>query len=216
MRILALSDIHGAYAKVKEILSREIMYDLVLISGDVTTHGTPTEATAALKQFQVHGKPVFSIAGNMDSIEIDDALSAMGCSLNGKGILIGDIGFFGVSAAPLSPIHTPYEISENEISQRAMAGWESVKNARWKVFVPHAPPYETKLDRMFLGKHVGSTAVRTFIEKNKPDVVVCGHIHEARGTDILGSTLMINCGSAAQGNYAMIDIGNTVEMENRR
>ena len=69
---------------------------------------------------------------------------------------------------------------------------------------------------MFLGKHVGSTAVRTFIEKNKPDVVVCGHIHEARGTDILGSTLMINCGSAAQGNYAMIDIGNTVEMENRR
>jgi Icc-related predicted phosphoesterase len=214
MRILAFSDIHGAYQKVEDILQREKNYNLIIISGDVTTHGNPGEAKEAVKQFQSHYRPILAVAGNMDTPEIDEALIEIGCSVNGKGLVIEDIGFFGVSAAPFSPLHTPYEISEDEILRRANAGWNDVSNARLKVFIPHAPPFRTKLDRIFLGKHVGSTAVRTFIEKNKPNIVVCGHIHEARGTDMLNSSQMINCGSAARGCYAMIEIGEAITIEN--
>jgi uncharacterized protein len=215
MRILALSDIHGAYAKAKEILVRETSYNLILISGDVTTHGSAAEAEGAIRQFQTFGKPLLVVSGNMDSPEIDDVFTRRGCSLNAKGVVIGEVGFFGVSAAPLSPLHTPYEISEDEILRRAESGWNDVKNARWKVFVPHAPPYKTKLDQMFLGKHVGSIAIRTCIDKYQPDVVVCGHIHEARGTDTLGVSQMINCGPAAKGYYIVIEIGETITVENR-
>jgi uncharacterized protein len=215
MRILALSDIHGAYAKVEEILVRETAHDLLLISGDVTTHGSPAEAEGAIKKFQTYGKPILVISGNMDSPEIDDAFTRIGCSINAKGIIIGDVGFFGVSAAPFSPLHTPYEISENEILRRAESGWNDVKSARWKVFVPHAPPYKTKLDQIFLGKHVGSTAIRSVIDTYQPDVVVCGHIHEARGSDTLGVSRIINCGPTAKGYYIVIEIGETITMENR-
>jgi hypothetical protein len=110
-------------------------------------------------------------------------------------------------------MHTPYEISEEEIKKRAEAGWLEVQAARWKIFVPHAPPQKTKLDRIFLGKHVGSTAVREFIEQYQPDVVICGHIHEARGVDSLGKATMVNCGAAGKGYYAIIEIGNTVDVQ---
>lgn len=216
MRIITLSDIHGNYTKIEEILRHETGYDLILISGDITTHGTPTEVKEAFKHFQSYGVPILSVAGNMDTPEIDNTLTAIGCSINGLGLIIKDIGFFGVSAAPYSPLHTPYEISEEEVLRRANIGWNEVKHARWKVFVPHAPPYETKLDRTFFGKHVGSISIRNFIEKNKPNIVVCGHIHEARGTDTIGSTQMINCGSAAKGYYGIIEINeNTLHVENR-
>ncbi len=112
-------------------------------------------------------------------------------------------------------MHTPYEIAEGEIKRRAEIGWAKVQAARWKVFVPHAPPSGTKLDRTFLGKHVGSTAIRDFVERTQPDVLLCGHIHESRGIDTLGKTQMVNCGAASQGKYAVLDIGDEVVIELR-
>jgi putative phosphoesterase len=215
MRILAISDIHGSFESAERILEQETAYDLVLLCGDLTTHGMPQEVEKALRQFQSHGVPVLAVAGNMDSTDIDAVLDDEDCSINGTGRIMQDIGFFGVSAAPLSSLHTPYEISEQEILRRATSGWNDVKDAHRKVFVPHAPPRKTKLDRTFLGSHVGSTSVRAFIEQYKPDVVVCGHIHEARGVDAFGQVQMINCGPAAKGYYAVIEIGEVIRVENR-
>jgi Icc-related predicted phosphoesterase len=42
---------------------------------------------------------------------------------------------------------------------------------------------------------VGSTAVRTVIEKYQPMLGIHGHIHESRGTVKIGRTLCINPGS---------------------
>ena len=57
------------------------------------------------------------------------------------------------------------------------------------VFLFHAPPYRTHLDRAALdGRmvehvpvdvHVGSVAIRRFLEARGPAVAMCGHIHEA-------------------------------------
>ncbi len=57
------------------------------------------------------------------------------------------------------------------------------------VFLFHAPPYQTNLDRAALdGKiidhapldvHVGSIAIKKFIEKKKPAVTLHGHVHES-------------------------------------
>jgi hypothetical protein len=128
-------------------------------------------------------------------------------------VVIGEVGLCGVSSCPPTPFRTPYEISEEEILRRAESGWEAVRSARWKVFVPHAPPARTSLDRTWSGLHVGSRAVREFIERRAPDLVICGHIHEARGTERLGQTLIVNCGAAGQGCYALADIGEAVSAE---
>jgi Icc-related predicted phosphoesterase len=209
LKVLAFADIHGSYDKVDEILAK-VSADVVVIGGDITTMGTPPEARTAIEGWKKLGHPLLAIAGNMDPPEIDGVLEASGVSINGRGVKIGDVGFFGVSASPFSPLHTPYEISEEEVAKRIEAGYRAVKDAGVKVFVPHAPPVNTKVDKVFLGKHVGSTSVREFIEREQPDVVICGHIHEARGQDTIGRSKIVNCGAAGKGYYAVIDIGKEI------
>ena len=215
MQLLAFTDIHGSHEKVKKIIERETKADAVIVGGDLTTWGKLSDAEEALASIRSAGKPVFAVAGNMDSPEFDAFFEKESVSVNGKGIRFHEAGIFGVSGSPPTPMHTPYEISEEEIGQRAEQGWKDVAGARWNIFVPHAPPRDTKLDKILLGRHVGSTAVRAFIEQHQPDVVVCGHIHEARGVDSIGKTQIVNCGQAGKGYYAIIRLEATVSIEVR-
>lgn len=215
MRILAFTDIHGSYDRIVEILSKEAAFDAVIVGGDLTTHGTVNEATNAIRRFQEFGKPLFAVAGNMDLPSFDALYESLGVNINAKGAVLAETGFFGIAGSPFTPMHTPYEISEEEIRRRADAGWRDIQALRWKVFVPHAPPHNTHLDKILLGKHVGSRAVRTFVEEKQPDVLVCGHIHESRGLDTLGKTRMVNCGAAGRGFYASIELGETITIELR-
>jgi hypothetical protein len=110
-------------------------------------------------------------------------------------------------------MHTPYELEEIDIAERAMEGWKDAMAYRTTIFVPHAPPAKTSVDKIASGHHVGSSAVRTFIEKRKPTLVVCGHIHESRGIDSIGPTTIVNCGPALSGNYALIQAGEKLSVE---
>ena len=206
MKILAISDIHGKYKAAVEIIRTE-RPDALIIGGDLTTVGTMKEASDALAVFRAECPELLVVAGNMDLPEHDDMFFQMGVSINGRGRTIGDVGFFGVSGAPLSKMKTPYEIAEERILSLARSGYREVKEARIKIFVPHAPPYGTRLDIIHAGYHVGSTAVREFVEEHPVDVVVCGHIHEGRGIDSIGETRIVNCGLAGHGHYAIIVAG---------
>jgi hypothetical protein len=140
----------------------------------------------------------------MDPPSLDGLFLERGLTLDARGVTVGDVGFHGVSGGPLSPLHTPNELSEEEILRRAEQGWQQVREARTRVFVPHAPPSRTKLDRIWTGQHVGSTAVRRFVEERVPDLCVCGHIHESRGVDRIGQTIVVNCGEGGKGHYALL------------
>ena len=210
MRIVALSDIHGAYGEMERIISSEDDLDLVILAGDITTNGDKRELAKGLDVVRKQRVPFLAVCGNMDPPVLEEVLLAERASINGRGAVVGGVGFFGVSAAPHSFLHTPNEISEEEIRRCAEAGWKEVSTARRKIFVPHAPPARTKIDKTFLGAHVGSSAVREFIEVYQPDAVLCGHIHEARGTDSIGTTQVVNCGAAAKGYYAVIEVGETL------
>ena len=215
MKILALTDIHGSYDKMHAIIASHPEVDVIVLGGDVTTYGTPEEITGAINQAKRSGKTVLAVCGNMDPPDLEPALVSVGISLNGRGVVFNGVGFFGVSACPFSPLHTPNEISEDEVMRRSEAGWKDVGSAKWKVFVPHTPPVNTKLDRIVSGKNVGSTSIRAFIEKHQPDVTICGHIHESHGTDTIGRTQIVNCGSASQGRYALVDIGEKIVIQTK-
>ena len=64
----------------------------------------------------------------------------------------------------------------------------------------------TACDRLASGEHVGSTVIRTFIEGEQHDLVLCGHIHESRGTDTIAAAQIINPGPASAGHYALVEI----------
>ena len=210
MRIAVLTDIHGAYDRASELI-RHAGADIVVIGGDLTTVGSVREAETAVDRYAAITPHLFCIAGNMDLPAHDEMFARKGISLKGKGVVIGEVGLFGASAAPLSPLHTPYERREEELYAEMEAGYLQVRHAAVRILISHAPPYGSKCDIIHAGYHVGSTAVRDFIEDRKPDAAACGHIHEGRGTDMLGKTAVMNCGTASNGYYGLITIGETIE-----
>lgn len=204
MRIAAFTDVHNRFEVVAEALRRAGPVDVAVIGGDITTNGTPADVHRALALWQPLVPRLLAVAGNVDSPAIDELLAERHASLNGHCQTLDDVAFFGCSASQTS-IGTPYEIPEAEIAARIDRGFEKVPTGTIPVFVPHAPPYRI-LDRTWCLAHAGSHAVREFIDHHQPPLVICGHIHEARGQAKLGKSLVVNCGSAANGHHAFIEL----------
>ncbi|HEU5098467.1 MAG TPA: metallophosphoesterase [Roseiflexaceae bacterium] len=81
----------------------------------------------------------------------------------------------------------------------ALAALARQSDPRRTVYVCHSPPANTPLDQMPRGRHVGSKALRAFIEQHAPPLTLHGHIHESpamsgRYAARLGRTWSINPG----------------------
>jgi len=67
------------------------------------------------------------------------------------------------------------------------------------LFVLHSPPRGTRCDMIAAEQHVGSRAIRAFVERYQPPLVLSGHIHESPRVsssyrDTIGRTLIVNPG----------------------
>jgi Icc-related predicted phosphoesterase len=212
MNIAYLVDVHDRFEAVPQALTQIGAVDLLLIGGDITTAGTPEQAARAIEQWRPLAPRLLAVAGNMDSPEIDARLAELGVALDGRGHRFGDVGVFGVSASPRSPLHTPYELEDDELVRRLEAGFAEVRECRVRILCPHAPPANTTCDRLPSGEHVGSGVLREFIEREQPDVVLCGHIHEARGIDEIGAARIVNPGPVRDGHYVVVDVDDAVSV----
>lgn len=212
VRVAYLVDVHDRFAAVPEMLRETGAVDLLVIGGDITTAGTPDDAERAVEGWRILVPRLLAVAGNMDSASIDDRLDELGVALDRRGTVFGEVGIFGVSAAPVSGLGTPYELSEDELARRIDSAFEQVAASSLRIFCPHAPPRGTACDRLEDGRHVGSEAVRTFVEREQPDLVLCGHIHQSRGADTIGRSRIINPGPASAGHYALVETGPELEL----
>jgi Icc-related predicted phosphoesterase len=213
MKLLCFSDLHGDSGWLSSILQDAGPVDLVLLAGDITHFGTPNIAESLVRQATRDGGPVLAVAGNCDSPEIDLRLTSLQVSLFGRGTVVNGVGFYGLSAMPPWTGHM-YELTEEEIAATLEQGAAEVSAER-QVIVSHPPPHGTQVDRTRKGQHVGSRSLRDWIERTSPTLVVCGHIHEARGIDRIGPTKIVNCGPAFQGCYAIVELDETVQVELR-
>lgn len=101
-----------------------------------------------------------------------------------------------LEAAPAREFFAAHESIEEMLSQAPQA-------QRDLVFVSHPPPAQTSLDPLPEFGHVGSVAVRRFIETTQPVLSLHGHIHEApresgHYTERLGRCLCVNAGQERQ------------------
>lgn len=215
MLIAYVVDVHDRFHAVVEALAEIGPVDVLVVGGDITTFGTPNDAERAVALWGPLAPRLLAVAGNCDSPAIDERLVELGVSIDGRGATVEGVGFFGASAAPYSPLDTPHEVPDEELGRRAEAGLAEVADARVRIFCPHAPPYGTACDRLRSGEHVGSPALRAVVEREQPELALCGHIHEARGMDEIGSTRIVNPGPVAAGHYALVavDDGVTVTLD---
>jgi Icc-related predicted phosphoesterase len=216
MRMVCLTDLHGDTQALDRILADAGPADVVLLGGDITSFGTPNTAEFLVRRAMEHCLHLLAVAGNCDSAAIDERLASLGVSLFGRGVKLQGVGFYGVSAMP-PWTGTMYELSEDEIAASLGAGRRQLTppQPEREVVLSHTPPRGTRLDRTRRGEHVGSVAVRQFIERVQPALVLCGHIHEARGIDRIGATTIVNCGPAFDSQYAVAEIDADVQVELR-
>ena len=81
----------------------------------------------------------------------------------------------------------------------ALAGLVARTEPAETVFVLHSPPRDTRCDMIGAGAHVGSRAIRAFVERHQPPLVLAGHIHESPRVsssyrDTIGRTVAVNPG----------------------
>lgn len=203
MKIIHFTDFHGRKLKNPDLLQA---VDLVLISGDITDFGGEREAREVLEPFLDKNFLTLAVPGNCDNKDVNNYLAKNGMNIFGKIKEYREAIIGGLGGGNPSPFYTPQEYPENTIKEFT----EKIKNLGDKgkkisILVTHTPPYNTKVDKVFLGKHIGSKIVRRFIEEKKLDLVLTGHIHEAKGVDKIGNTIIINPGPAPK-HYAVIEI----------
>lgn len=78
------------------------------------------------------------------------------------------------------------------------------------IIVSHGPPYGYG-DENTLGHHCGSHQLLAAIDRVKPRLVVCGHIHDAAGTYRHMNTLIVNA-SVVDEMYRLVRPATMIEM----
>ena len=216
MRLVCCGDIHMAFRAIERLGSELATADLAILTGDLTNFGDPPDAARVVAAVRAHCPVVLAVTGNLDMPWTIDALRAEGISLHGEGRRFGDLGIFGCGGSNITPMDTPTELEEDEIAAVLARGHATVADAPRRLMICHTPPFDTRLDRLMNGRPVGSPAVRAFIERETPDVAVVGHIHEGRGVDHVGQTMVLNAGALRDGGYVVIeDDGRTLHAELR-
>jgi len=196
LKILAVADIHGAQYRLNLVLKNIERHspDLVVVCGDITQFGPWSVAKNFLNQIPVE---TLAITGNIDTPEVTkgiDESKSIGIEL--KRVVKKGIPFVGTNGFDYTQIDV--------INSKKLLDGESV-------LVSHVPPYGTQ-DKIFMGKHGGSKELRGIVDKFKPRLVLCGHIHEDPGVIQIGETIVVNCSMGKRGEGAIVDIGEKISI----
>jgi len=190
LKVLAASDLHGDSREVMRLAERaeKENVDLVVLCGDLTS---PLETQNIIKPFKDKGKRVLLVTGNHESLFVGDLLADIYNvkNLHGKYAKYYDVGFFGCGAANVGID----ALSDSEAFDILKKGFYYVKDSGKKIMVTHVHPSGTIVDKMF--PNWGSKGVKKAVDILQPDLLLCGHVHEAAGVeDLIGKTKVINVG----------------------
>jgi len=113
-----------------------------------------------------------------------------------------DAKLISVGYSNKTPFYTPRELEEPELLAKLEDLAQLANTTERLILNVHVPPYKCSRLDLCLNPmnpsetiHVGSTAVKTFIENTQPLVDFVGHVHEGKGNAKIGRTYIFNPGS---------------------
>ncbi|HXF00494.1 MAG TPA: metallophosphoesterase [Solirubrobacterales bacterium] len=181
---------HTDLGQAQRLVERSAEVDVVVGVGDfASVHSGLTETIAALRAIEA---PAVLVPGNN---ETEDALREASADwgravvLHGGGTEIDGVAFFGLGAGvPVTPWDWSFDLTEEAAAKLLEACPEGC------VLAVHSPP-RGHVDVSSAGRHLGSEAVLRAIERSRPRLALCGHIHESWGMrSRIGPTPVINLG----------------------
>ena len=191
MKLLLASDIHRDLAAALSLVERSVDADALVIAGDLAVMRNGLEEVVGV--LSESACPTVLVPGNGES----DRELAAACAgwpvahvLHGSGCELGGVPFWGLGAAvPVTPFGAwSFDLSEAEARPLLEGCPEGA------VLVTHSPPLG-HVDVAGQGDHLGSRAVLEVVERKRPRLVVCGHIHGSwEQESTVGPTRIVNAG----------------------
>jgi Icc-related predicted phosphoesterase len=207
VRILVVSDLHYSLKQFDWVLNVAPEYDVVVVAGDlldIRSRVEPDAQIAVTLEYlsRIATKTmVVACSGNHDlnaRNDLDeqaalwlDAASRAGVHVDGTRVAVDDVL---ITVCPWWD--GPRTRERVDALLAADAG--EVGSRTW-IWVYHAPPDASPTS--WTGKrNYGDTDLNAWIDKHKPDLVLCGHVHEApfidggNWADHVDGTLVVNPG----------------------
>ncbi|MBN1543935.1 metallophosphoesterase [Candidatus Woesearchaeota archaeon] len=196
LRILAASDIHGDTDLVKKLAEQaeKENVDLVVLCGDITMFENSTDKL--IGPFAKKHKKVLLIPGNHETVATTEFLAEVYDpdvrNIHGYSVQYKGVGIFGAGGTTNVGPQPP--IDEDEMYSLLKRGFDRIKYLKKRIMVTHIHPTDTKIEK-FSRFVPGSEAVKRAVDNFKPDILLCGHVHEAEGLEEkIGKTRVINVG----------------------
>ena len=217
MIVVALADIHDDTQRLEEMADDLAGADVVLLVGDITDFGRERAVARVVAAVRHYNDRILAVPGNCDYPEVEDYLTSEGLNLHRKSTVVEGVAFIGLGGSLPCPGQTPMEYSDGELGGFLEEAAAELSPDMPAVLVSHEPPCESDVDLAYTGQHVGSAAVRQFIEERQPMVCFVGHIHEGLGLDTIGKTTVVNPGPLRSGGYGYGVISDgTIKVQVRR
>jgi Icc-related predicted phosphoesterase len=204
IKLAAAGDIHAAAThadKLRDAFERAaVEADVILLAGDLTTDGEPSEAEVLADACRPLDVPVFAVLGNHDyhlerQDEIAEVLRRAGvrvlmrdadvCELNGIEIgVVGTKGFVGGFPGSTLPdfgerlLRDVYEETTEE-ARAVGRGLRRIAHCSLRIVLLHYAPIEETILGEPPGIHafLGSSRLANPIQEYRPDIVLHGHAH---------------------------------------
>jgi Icc-related predicted phosphoesterase len=175
-----------------------------------------------VKKLCLYGLPVIMLKGNTYRSEVGEKIAKSifdkydnlihkligKVDINGKVFVLFDV-IYEEHSAPRRNSFTEKLIASNKKLEGKLD--KLLGDNPGAVLVCHNPPYGylDELDSPCMpeelkGKHVGSKILLRAIKKHQPKLVLCGHIHEAKGKVKIGKSEVVNLGH--RGDYEIFDL----------
>ncbi|MGC8492189.1 MAG: metallophosphoesterase family protein [Syntrophobacteraceae bacterium] len=164
----------------------------------------------ALADERLDGKPykMFMAPGNDDWFVIDEMIdkAKLVHACDNRVVDLDGHEMVTSSWSNPTPWQTPRELPEDELEVKLEGLCKQVTNYERAIFNFHVPPHGYSLDlcpkldeNLVMSAeekiHAGSIGAKRMVEKYQPLLGLFGHIHESRGAQKAGRTLMVNPGS---------------------
>lgn len=219
IRVAAAGDVHCSEANREETAEafRKIdgTVDLVLLAGDLTTHGEPAQALVLADACRGMSTPVFTVLGNHDwqtdqRDELRSVLSDAGVTVldpghavcRPRGIEVGIVGVKGfMGGFPGSHVSNFGEPSVRALYAEAGAevdalveGLEAIETCPLRIVLMHyAPTSETLVgEPEGIWTFLGTDRLAAPIVEHEPDLVLHGHAHAGTFEGRVGEVPVFN------------------------
>lgn len=189
MNILAFSDFHDNKAALKKVKEKLSEADLIICHGDLTNWGRNLESL--IKEVCSWDKTVLFLHGNHEDETVMRKIVEKYKNakfLHMASYRVGKYLIFGYGGGGFA--------TTEELFERVSAKFvKEIKKDDIVIMVTHGPPYGNKVDKLGDLGHRGCKSYTKFIDKYKPMLWICGHLHETFGVvDVKGKTVIANPG----------------------